>query len=105
MNDPATVVQELGSVAAKWEAIAVELGMQSTDLDAIKDESPEDGDEDCLQRVANWWLGGKDTKPQCSGHVGAMRSDAVGELELAKNLETKYCSEQSVEGELQQGVL
>jgi len=105
MNDPATVVQELGSVAAKWEAIAVELGMQSTDLDAIKDESPEDGDEDCLPRVANWWLGGKDTKPQWSVLVAALRSDAVGELELAKNLETKYCSEQSVEGELQQGVL
>lgn len=43
MNDPATGVQELGSVAAKREPIAVELGVQSTDLDAIKGESPEDG--------------------------------------------------------------
>lgn len=53
MNDPATVVQELGSIAAKGEPIAVELGVQSTDLDAIKGESPEDG---YLQRVAHWWL-------------------------------------------------
>ena len=56
MNDPATVVQELGSVEAKWEPTAVELGVQSTDLDAIKGESPEDGDEGYLQRVAHWWL-------------------------------------------------
>lgn len=56
MNDPATVVQELGSVAAKGEPNAMELGVQSTDLDAIKGESPEDGDEGYLQRVAHWWL-------------------------------------------------
>ena len=56
MNDPATVVPELGSVAAKWEPTAVELGVQSTDLDAIKGESPEDGDEGYLQHVAHWWL-------------------------------------------------
>lgn len=56
MNDPATVVQEFGSVAAKGEPNAMELGVQSTDLDAIKGESPEDGDEGYLQCVAHWWL-------------------------------------------------
>jgi len=57
MNDPATV-QEHGSVAAKGEPNAMELGVQSTDLDALKGESqsPEDGDEGYLQRVAHWWI-------------------------------------------------
>ena len=101
MDDPATVAQELSSVATKWEEIARELGAEATILDAIRGESCEDGDEGCLQGVARWWLGREDVKPQWGALVEALRSETVKELELAKELETKYCSKHTAEGEVQ----
>jgi len=61
MNDPATVVQELGSVAAKGEPIAVELGVQSTDLDAIK-VSEQANEQPAIEQVSHSQPGGE--KPQ-----------------------------------------
>ena len=88
-NDLRIVYKEVYEASAKWRRIGLELNLTHVTLDAIEKRSPDPADQ--LERVLIEWLNkGKATWEEL---VKALFSTPVGETELARSLEKKYCSE------------
>ena len=83
------VYKEVYEASAKWRRIGLELNLTHGTLDAIEKRSPDPADQ--LERVLIKWLNkGTATWGEL---VKALFSIPVGEKELARSLEKKYCSE------------
>ena len=83
------VYKELFEARAKWRRIGLELNLTPGTLDAIEQRNAIPGDR--LERVLIEWLNkGTGTWREL---VDALFSVPIGEINLAKQLEQKYCSE------------
>ena len=88
-NDLRIVYKEVYKASAKWRRIGLELNLTHGTLDAIEKRSPDPADQ--LERVLIEWLNkGTATWGEL---VKSLYSIPVGETELARSLEKKYCSE------------
>ena len=84
----ATVRDALFDVRSKWEDIGIEL-LSKNDTDAIKKEKCNNVG-DCLTEMLSVYL--KRAEPSWRSIIAALKAKAVGESQLAKELEEKYLS-------------
>ena len=72
--------------AASWNAIGIQLGLSTDELDIIRANS---GDvEECLRKVLQKWYN-MTPNPTWREVITALRSPLLGEMKLAKELEHK----------------
>ena len=90
-NDLCVLVEELNNISAKWNNLGLQLGVSNGALDAIKKDC--NSALDCLRETLTTWLK-TCPSPTWSNMVDALRSKTVGEMNLAADLEQKYCSAQ-----------
>ena len=86
----ATVRDALFDVRSKWEDIGIEL-LSKNDTDAIKKEKCSNV-VDCLTEMLSIYLKRAKAEPSWRSIVAALRAKAVGESQLAEELEQKYLS-------------
>ena len=91
-NDLLVVMEELSDVRAKWYDLGLQLHISIGTLDAIKEDCH--STSDCLRETLKTWLKTCPSPPTWSNIVDALRSNTVGEVRLAADLEHKYCSTQ-----------
>ena len=86
----ATVRDALFDVRSKWEDIGIEL-LSKNDTDAIKKEK---GNivVDCLTEMLSVYLKRAKPEPSWKSIIAALKAKAVGESQLAEELEKKYLS-------------
>ena len=82
----------MNDTRVKWYEIGLQLGVSVGTLDAIKKDNHTTSD--CLIKTITIWLKTCPSLPTWSNIVNALRSCTVGEVRLAEDLETKYCSTQ-----------
>ena len=82
------VRREVFKACPKWYDVGLELRVPVHTLDSIRIQFTDPAD--CLRETLKQWLKGIDPKPTWSALVDALRSDAVGEHCLARELEEKY---------------
>ena len=93
IDDLQTITQELLPVAEHWKAIGVALSL-NFDEDVMKTfpkHVAHRSVEDHLSEMLKWWLSCVSPEPSWRTIIDALRSPAVGESKLARNLESKYC--------------
>ncbi len=87
--DLRTVCYALGTIKTKWFNVGIELGIPRSKLLEFKDEC------DPLSAVVDYWLKGNVTEAVVSiswkSIVKALKSENVGEPELAEEISKKYC--------------
>ena len=87
LNDLGTVLEETFAARSKWYYIGLKLGVEASELDAIKKDNPE-AVKDCYLEALKCWLKGVVPKPTWAE---ALASDMVDEGGLAEKLREKYC--------------
>ena len=84
------LLEETLSSSTKWYKIGLRLDVPVDKLDGIRREFSDQ--EDCLCEMLKEWLkGAAGTRPTWHVLVEALRSQTVGETQLADQLEMKYC--------------
>ena len=96
--DLATVLNDTFSCRAKWYNLGVQLRVDVGSLDCLKAQYSDAGDQ--LREVLRTWLT-TSKSPTWMAMVEALKSPVNGEVQLAKELQQKYCSSghPSVDGE------
>ncbi len=90
-NDLQLVLAELyEEVGDEWENIGLALGLKPGILGGIK--GPYKLPKDCLKDMLREWLN-RSVDPSWQSLIRALRHSNVGMMQLAKDLETKYCRE------------
>ena len=84
-----TVLKESFAARSKWYYIGLELGVEASELDAIKKDNPEV--KDCYLEALKCWLKSVAPKPTWAALAEALASDMVDEGGLAEKLREKYC--------------
>ena len=84
----ATVRDALFPARSKWEDIGIEL-LGKNDTDAIKTEKS-NNIVGCLTEMLSVYLKRANPEPSWRSIIAALRANAVGEFQLAKELEEKY---------------
>ena len=90
VDDLPVVREELNTVSAKWYDIGLQLGVNVGRLEEIK----EYGASERLRETLMTWLKTNPLPPTWTMIVIALKSDTVGEVRLAADLEHKYCTAQ-----------
>ena len=96
-HSPGLCVDDLGDVleetlcsSTKWYNIGLRLKVSVAKLDGIESQFSDQGK--CMREVLKGWLKGTaGTKPAWGVLVEALRSQTVGESQLADQLEVKHC--------------
>ena len=91
LSSLATVREALYAVRSKWEDIGIEL-LSKNDTDAIKMEKGNNVG-DCLTEMLSVYLRRANPEPSWSSIVAALKTRAVGESQLAQELEQKYLNQ------------
>ena len=89
LSNLATVRDALFDVRSKWEDIGIELLLSKNDTDAIKKEKGNDV-VGCLTEMLSVYLKRANSEPSWSSIIAAIKARAVGESQLAEELEQKY---------------
>ena len=90
VDDLGDVLEETLCSSTKWYNIGLRLKVPVAKLDSIKSQFSDPGE--CLREVLKEWLkGAAGTKPAWGVLVEALRSQTVGETQLADQLEVKHC--------------
>ena len=98
LSSLATVRDDLFHVRSKWEDIGIEL-LSKSDTDAIKKEKCNSNIMDCLTEMLSMYLKRAKPEPSWRSIIAALKANAVGEAQLAEELEEKYLShDQAVVG-------
>ena len=92
VNDLPVVMDELNDIRANWYNIGLQLRVSIGTLNAIKKDY--NSTSDCLRETITTWLKTYPSPPTWKNIVDALRSNTVGEVRLAADLEQKYCSTQ-----------
>ena len=87
----ATVRDALFDVRSKWEDIGIEL-LSKNDTDAIKKEKVNDVGG-CLTEMLSVYLKRANPEPSWKSIIAALKAKAVGESQLAEDLEQRYLSQ------------
>ena len=90
LKDLGSVLKESFAARSKWYYIGLELGVEASELDAIKKDNP-DAVKDCYLETLKCWLKGVAPKPTWTALAEALASDMVDEVGLAEKLREKYC--------------
>ena len=90
LNDLRTVLEETFAARSKWYYIGLKLGVEASELDAIKKDNPE-AVKDCYLEALKCWPKGVVPKPTWAALAEALTSDMVDEGGLAEKLREKYC--------------
>ena len=90
LKDLGTVLEETFAARSKWYYIGLKLGVEASELDAIKKDNPE-AVKDCYLEALKCWLKGVAPKPTWAALAEALASDMVDEGGLAEKLREKYC--------------
>ena len=80
-------MEELNKACIKWYNIGMQLGVEIDRLDAIKKQYNDPSD--CLRETFKVWL--KNCSPTWASIVDALKSNVVGEVRLATELEQTFC--------------
>ena len=92
VDDLGDVLEETLSSSTKWYNIGLRLKVSVAKLDGIESQFSDHGK--CLREVLKEWLKGTaGTESAWGVLVEALRSQAVGETQLADQLEMKHCSQ------------
>ncbi len=91
-SDLRAVLTELLPASADWYTIGLALNMDPGTLDGI--EGPYKRPRDCLREMLKEWLS-TSPDPSWEGLIAALRDPVVGKHTLARQLETKYCTQGS----------
>ena len=85
-----TLCNELGRVRKKWFQIGIQLGIPHHVLEGFEKGN------DPLSAVINYFLRGNTMEPVAWKTIEkALKSEAVGEPALAKQINKKYCQHES----------
>lgn len=95
VDDLGDVQKEVFDARAQWYNIGLGLRVPPGTLNAIRSQF-RDRPDDCLRETLQEWLKQTDPNPTWSRLVEALRRDDVGEQQLAKTLEARYCSPEEV---------
>ena len=87
-----TAINALHSVCPKWYNIGVQLEVPTFQLRNI--ESKLNDSMDQLRDMLDFWIS-NDPSPSWRCLVDAMEAPSVGEKQLAKEMERKYCEQRS----------
>ena len=79
---------DLNSVCDKWREIGIHLHVPLGELDKIHREGKNSNDQ--LKRTLEDWIQ-NDRKPTWFVLLDVLRRPVIGEENLAKSLQTKYC--------------
>ena len=91
VDDLGDVLEETLSSSTKWYKIGLRLKVPVAKLDGIRREFSDQ--EDCLCEMLKEWLKGTaETRQTWEVLIEALKSQTVGETQLANQLEMKYCS-------------
>ena len=91
LSSLATIREALYDVRSKWEDIGIEL-LDKNETDAIKKEK-QNALRDCLTEMLSIYLKRSNPEPSWNSIIAALRAKAVGESQLAQDLEEKYLSQ------------
>ena len=87
-KDLRVLMEELNNISAKWNNLGLQLGVSIGRLNAIKNDYHTTSD--CLRETLTIWLK-TFSSPSWSAIVDTLKSRTVGEVNLAVELEQKYC--------------
>ena len=87
-DDLASVQRAVWEGRAKWYNIGLELGLSPGTLDAIQQTYHHVAD-DCLRETLKLWLRGCGRRPSWSCLARCLRSQTVGLVELAEQLQSR----------------
>ena len=90
LKDLGTVLEETFAARSKWYYIGLKLGVEASELDAIKKDNPE-AVKDCYLEALKCWLKGVAPKPTLAALAEALASDMVDEGGLAEKLRENDC--------------
>ena len=85
-KDTKVVLKVLWSTRSKWFNVGIELGMDTTDLDAIKMNNNRDVDQ-CFTDMIIKWLQQEKSLSNWNSILSALRSPTVGREDLADDIE------------------
>ena len=90
VDDLGDVLEETLGSSTKWYRIGLRLKVPVAKLDGIRKEFNDQ--QECLCEMLKEWLKSTaGTKPSWEVLVEALRSQTVGETQLADQLETNHC--------------
>ena len=93
IDDLGDVLEETLCSSTKWYNIGLRLKVSVAKLDSIGSQLSDPGE--CLREVLKEWLkGSAGTKPAWRVLVEALKSQTVGEPQLADQLDAKHCQSQ-----------
>ena len=90
LRDLGTVLEETFAARSKWYYIGLKLGVEVSELDAIKIDNAE-AVKDCYLEMLKCWLKGVAPEPTWAALAEALASDMVDEGGLAEKLKSRYC--------------
>ena len=85
-EDTRVILKTLWSARSKWFHVGIELGMDIGDLDAIKTDNIKNVDQ-CFTDMIIKWLRQKESPPNWTSILSALRSPTVGREDLANIIE------------------
>ena len=88
------VLNELVELKKKWREFGLGLNLQPSQLGAIGSTSSHP--LECLSKVVSEWLNQSVPLPTWDALVAVLRTQLVGEKELADTLHENFCSEASI---------
>lgn len=91
------LIEELWNIRAKWFNFGLQLKMKESDLEAIRQEH-RDNPSDCFRKLLSDWLKRVSPKPTWVAIISALKSDSVGNEQLAECLNCKYATDESLSG-------
>ena len=84
------VLNELHSVRVNWYNIGLELGIPYTELNCFR-KMYSDPSDSLREVLIHWLKTAVDSPPSWEAVVSALRSPIVNEMNVAAQLESKYC--------------
>ena len=88
IEDLRIVIKAVFEIRAKWHRLGVELGIHSHTLESIKSKCLHNP-EDYLLELLTEWL--KTEAPSWKKLIDALKSEIVGECNLAVRIEEEFC--------------
>ena len=85
------LLKELHSIRANWYNIGLELDIPYTDLNCFR-QMYSDPSDSLREVLIHWLQTAVDPPPSWEAVVSALRSRIVNEMNLAAQLESKYCA-------------
>ena len=85
------LLDALQDKAAKWFMIGLQLHLSTDELDIIEADSA--GVEECLRNVLRKWRSKTHPPPTWRALINTLRTSAVGEVVLARQLEARFAPE------------